>query len=136
MIMPDKVLVIEDDENIAQTISLVFKHLSPDTEIIFSNLGRPGLQVIKDQKPDAIILDLGLPDIDGLELIKKIRSFSSIPIVVLTGQDAEDIICQALEQDATDYMIKPFKHRELIARVQSHILRWKINEIRALVSRM
>jgi two-component system, OmpR family, KDP operon response regulator KdpE len=132
--MPDKILVVEDDENIVQTISLIFKHYSPDTEIIFSYLGRPAVKMIEVQEPDAIILDLGLPDIEGIELLKIIRLFSSIPIIVLTGQDAEDIICKALEEDATDYLIKPFKHRELIARVQSHVTRWKTNEIRALIS--
>jgi len=74
---------------------------------------------------DAIILDLGLPDISGFEVMKQIREFSSVPIIVLTAHTAGDEIIKALTEEATDYVIKPFRHRELLARVQGHIQRKK-----------
>ena len=78
---------------------------------------------------------IGLPDISGFEVLRKVRLFSSVPIIVLTAHSAEDEIVKALEEEATDYITKPFKHRELLARVQSHISRWKMNEIRTLMQR-
>jgi two-component system, OmpR family, KDP operon response regulator KdpE len=80
----------------------------------------------KSEYPDAIILDLGLPDIPGLEVIRQVRLFSSLPIIVLTTYSSEEEIVSALEKEATDYIIKPFRHRELLARVQAHVNRWKI----------
>ena len=78
-------------------------------------------------------MDLGLPDISGFEVLKSMRLFTSIPIIVLTAHTAEDEIVKALEEEATDYVTKPFKHRELIARVQSHLTRWMTNEIRSSI---
>ena len=89
----------------------------------------------KTEKPDAIILDLGLPDISGFEVMKEIRLVSNVPIIVLTAHTAEDSVVQALEEEATDYVTKPFKHRELLARVQAHVNRWKLNEIRTMMER-
>jgi DNA-binding response OmpR family regulator len=71
----------------------------------------------------------------GFEVMRQVRLFSSVPIVVLTAHSAEDEIVKALEEEATDYIIKPFRHRELLARVQSHVNRWKMNEIRNIVQR-
>ncbi len=90
---------------------------------------------MKKEKPDAIILDLGLPDISGFEVLREVRLFSSVPIIVLTAHSAEDEVVKALEEEATDYIIKPFRHRELLARVQAHLGRWKANEIRNMIQR-
>jgi DNA-binding response OmpR family regulator len=133
--MNTKILVIEDDREVVETILLIFKYHWPEAEVIFSYLGEPGVEMVRTENPDALILDIGLPDISGFEVMKKIRLFSSLPIVVLTAHSAEDEIVKALEEEATDYVIKPFRHRELLARVQSHVNRWKVNEIRTMVQR-
>jgi DNA-binding response OmpR family regulator len=133
--MNTKILIIEDDREVVETILLIFKYHWPEAEVIYSYLGEPGVEMVRTENPDALILDIGLPDISGFEVMKKIRLFSSLPIVVLTAHSAEDEIVKALEEEATDYVIKPFRHRELLARVQSHVNRWKINEIRTMVQR-
>jgi DNA-binding response OmpR family regulator len=133
--MNTKILLIEDDREVVETILLIFKYHWPEAEVIYSYLGEPGVEMVKNENPDAIILDIGLPDISGFEVMKKVRLFSSIPIIMLTAHSAEEEIVKALEEEATDYVIKPFRHRELLARVQSHINRWKVNEIRTMVQR-
>jgi DNA-binding response OmpR family regulator len=133
--MNTKILLIEDDPEVVETILLIFKYHWPEAEVIYSYLGEPGVEMIKTENPDALILDIGLPDISGFEVMKKVRLFSSIPIIILTAISGEDEIVKALEEEATDYVIKPFRHRELLARVQSHINRWKVNEIRTMVQR-
>jgi DNA-binding response OmpR family regulator len=133
--MNTKVMIIEDDREVVESVLLIFKYHWPEAEVIYSYSGEPGVEMVNTEKPDAVILDLGLPDISGFDVMKKIRMFSSVPIIVLTAHSAEDEIVKALEEEATDYVIKPFRHRELLARVQSHVNRWKMNEIRTMVQR-
>lgn len=133
--MDTKILIIEDDREVVDTISFIFNYHWPEARIIFSYMGKPGIEMCKIEKPDAVILDLGLPDISGFEVMKEIRLTSNVPIIVLTAHTAEDEIVKALEEEATDYVTKPFKHRELLARVQSHVTRWKVNEIRTMMER-
>ncbi len=134
-VMNTKILIIEDDREVVETVLLIFNYHWPEAQVLYSYLGKAGLEIAKKENPDAIILDLGLPDISGFDVLKEIRLFSSAPVIVLTAHSAEDEIVKALEEEATDYMIKPFKHRELLARVQSHVNQWKINEIKSMVLR-
>jgi DNA-binding response OmpR family regulator len=129
--MNTKILLIEDDPAVVESIKLLFKIHWPEATLICTHLGKPGIEMVKTEKPDALILDLGLPDISGFEVMKSIRLFSSLPIIVLTAHTAEDEIVRALEEEATDYVTKPFRHRELIARVQAHLTRWMTSEIRS-----
>jgi len=131
--MSTKILLIEDDRAVVETVNLIFKYHWPEAEIIYSYSGEPGIEMVKTENPDAVILDLGLPDISGFEVMERIRLFSNIPIIILTAHTEEDEIVKALEQEATDYVTKPFRHRELLARVQSHVNRWKANEVRNIV---
>jgi DNA-binding response OmpR family regulator len=131
--MRTKILLIEDDPSVVESVQLLFKIHWTDADLICSYLGKPGIEMVKTEKPDALILDLGLPDISGFEVMKQIRMFSSLPIIVLTAHTAEDEIVKALEEEATDYVTKPFRHRELIARVQAHLSRWMTNEIRSIL---
>lgn len=133
--MVTRVLLIEDDKDVIDSVVLIFERLWPDAEVIFSQYGLPGVEMVKTEKPEAVILDLGLPDVSGFEVLKKIRLFSDLPIIVLTAHTAEDDVVQALDQEATDYIKKPFQNRELVARVQSHTIRWKTEEIRSLIKR-
>ena len=133
--MDTKILLIEDNREVVETILFIFSYHWPEAKVVFSYMGKPGIEMAKTEKPDAIILDLGLPDISGFEVMKEIRLVSNVPIIVLTAHTAEDSVVQALEEEATDYVTKPFKHRELVARVQAHVNRWKLNEIRTMMER-
>jgi DNA-binding response OmpR family regulator len=128
--MNTKILFVEDDKDVVDTVLLIFNYHWPEAQVVHSFLGKPAIDLVKTENPDAVILDLGLPDISGFEVMRQIRLFSSVPIIVLTAHLAEDEIVKALEEEATDYVTKPFRHRELLARVQAHVNRWKMNEIR------
>jgi DNA-binding response OmpR family regulator len=131
--MKSKILLIEDDREVVENILLIFNYYWPEADVIYSYLGEPGIRLVERERPDAIILDLGLPDISGFEVMKKIRLFSSIPIIVLTAHSAEDEIVTALEEEATDYITKPFRHRELLARVRTRVNHWRSDEIRTMM---
>ena len=118
-----KILIIEDDRAIVELVSLSFQVGWPEAELISSHLGKEGIELAESECPDMIILDLGLPDISGFDVLKSIRSFSSIPIVVLTVRSDETDVVKALEWGADEYIIKPFRQLELLARVKSLIRR-------------
>jgi DNA-binding response OmpR family regulator len=130
--MDIKILFVEDDQDVVDTVMLIFNYHWPEAKIIHSYMGKPAIELVKSEDPDAVILDLGLPDISGFDVMRKIRMFSSVPIIILTAHLSEDDIVKALEEEATDYITKPFRHRELLARVQSHVSHWKANELRTL----
>jgi DNA-binding response OmpR family regulator len=130
-----KILLIEDDKEVVETVLLIFNYHWPEAQLVHSFSGKPGIELVKTENPDAVILDLGLPDISGFDVMRQIRLFSSVPIIILTAHSAEDEIVKALEEEATDYVTKPFRHRELLARVQSHVSQWKVNEIRNIINR-
>jgi len=114
-----KILIIEDDRAIVELVTLSFQVGWPEAELISSHLGKEGVELAQMECPDMVILDLGLPDISGFEVLKKLRSFSSIPIVVLTVRSDETDVVKALEWGADEYIIKPFRQLELLARIKS-----------------
>ena len=114
-----KILIIEDDRAIVELVSLSFQVGWPEAELISSHLGKEGVELVQSECPDMVILDLGLPDISGFDVLKSIRSFSSLPIVVLTVRSDETDVVKALEWGADEYIIKPFRQLELLARVKS-----------------
>ena len=79
--------------------------------------------MMESENPDLVVLDIGLPDIDGLQILKEIRGFSDVPIIMLTVRDRDVDVARALELGADDYITKPFSHVELLARVQSVLRR-------------
>ncbi len=123
-----KVLVIEDSSDIVEAVSMCFELRWPDSEVIYTDKGRRGITMVKDNLPDIVILDLGLPDLDGLEVLKEIRSFSNVPVAILTVRDAEVDKIRGLEMGADDYITKPFSHVELLARVKAILRRTQIPE--------
>jgi DNA-binding response OmpR family regulator len=116
-----KALIIEDDPEIVESISLALKIRWPDTQIVFTHLGRKGVELTETEEPDIIILDLGLPDISGFEALKEIRSFSTVPVIILTVKGDEGDIVRGLEWGADDYIVKPCGQLELLARVKARI---------------
>jgi two-component system catabolic regulation response regulator CreB len=119
--MKPKILVIEDERAIYDNISYAFNTDGIDTE--WSSTGADSLKKLKNENFQLLILDIGLPDINGIELCKKIRSFTNIPIVFLSARtDVVDKIV-GLEIGGDDYVTKPFSPRELVARVKAILRR-------------
>jgi len=118
-----KIVIIEDAADIVEVVSLCFELRWPGSEITSTAEGKRGLELIEKESPDMVILDLGLPDIDGFEVLKDIRRFSNVPVIILTARTEETAIVRGLELGADDYITKPFSHIELLARVQSMLRR-------------
>jgi DNA-binding response OmpR family regulator len=114
-----KIIIIDDDEEIINVISLTLRVGWPDAEIMSARLGRHGLELVEAWLPDLVVLDLGLPDISGFEVLKSIRLFSDVPVVILTVSDQEYDVVQGLEMGANDYIKKPFRQMELLARLKA-----------------
>jgi len=118
-----KVLVIEDDPGIIEVVSLCFQLRWSGTTVISAANGRKGVDLVEAESPDVIILDIGLPDMDGYQVLKEIRRFSEVPVLMLTVRGEDTDVAKGLELGADDYITKPFSHIELIARVQAVLRR-------------
>jgi len=114
-----KVLVIENDRGIVEAISLAFQIRWPEAKLISTNLGEEGIILVETEKPDVVILDLGLDDISGFDVLKQVRLFSSVPILILTVRADETDIVRGLEWGADDYVVKPFRQLELLSRIRA-----------------
>jgi len=118
-----KVLVIEDDPGIIEVVSLCFQLRWSGTTVVSASSGNKGLELVETESPDVVILDIGLPDVDGYQILKEIRRFSDVPVLMLTVRSEDTDIARGLELGADDYITKPFSHIELIARVQAVLRR-------------
>ena len=114
-----KVLIIEDDPEIVEVISLAFQIRWPEVKVVSTNLGDRGVELVESESPDVIILDLGLPDISGYDVLKELRAFSDVPVLILTVRSDEADIVKGLEWGADDYLVKPFRQMELLSRVRA-----------------
>ncbi len=112
-----KILVIEDEKNICNFMKMIFE--TNDYQVIMAQNGTNGLTMFFSHNPDLVILDLGLPDMDGIEIIRKIRAKNDTPIVVLSARTDESDKVEALDLGANDYVTKPFGTAELLARVRA-----------------
>jgi len=113
------VLLIEDEKNICQFVTTSLE--SNNYRVITAMTGTTGLSLAASQCPDIILLDLGLPDMDGMDIIEKIRSWSAIPIIVISARIKEDEKVKALDLGADDYITKPFGSSELMARIRTSL---------------
>ncbi|MBA7635761.1 Transcriptional regulatory protein KdpE [subsurface metagenome] len=118
-----KVVVIDDSPEIIEVVSLCFQLRWSGTEVIPANDGAKGLSLIESENPELVILDIGLPDMDGFQVLREIRRFSQVPVVMLTVKSEDTDIARGLELGADDYVTKPFSHIELIARIQAVLRR-------------
>lgn len=118
-----KVLIIEDDANVAEAVSLCLQLRWPEVELSIAPEGIKGVEILKSDSFDAVMLDINLPDIDGFEVLKRVRAFSDVPVVIVTVRGEEDDQVKGLEMGADDYIIKPFSPRDVIARVNSVLRR-------------
>jgi two-component system KDP operon response regulator KdpE len=111
-----KILVVEDEQEIRRFLRASLSHHG--YRLVEADTGRDGLMQAGSQQPDLVILDLGLPDIDGMEVIRQLRSWSQMPIIVLSARGREAEKVDALDAGADDYLTKPFSVGELLARMR------------------
>ena len=114
-------MLIEDEEAIADLIRMYFEQ--EGFRLVHAVDGERGIDAVRDRRPRAVLLDLGLPGIDGIEVCRRIRAFSDVPVLMLTARDAEVDKIVGLEIGADDYVTKPFSPRELVARVRAVLRR-------------
>jgi two-component system KDP operon response regulator KdpE len=119
--MAARILVVDDEPNILGTVTPLLR--SRAYEVSSAMSGRAALDAVEREKPDLIVLDLGLPDIDGVEVCRRIRETQSLPIVVLSARGAEGDKVRALDAGADDYVTKPFGADELLARIRAALRR-------------
>ncbi len=122
-----KILLIEDEPAIADTV--VYALQSEGFDVEWQNTAHAGLGSLPTYSPDLVILDIGLPDMNGFEAFRKLRLTSSVPVIFLTARNAEVDKVSGLEMGADDYMVKPFSPRELTARVRAVLRRSTPEEI-------
>lgn len=115
--MSERILVIEDDERIAQVLErgLIFEGYRVDV----ANDGSDGLRTARESPPDLVVLDLMLPGMDGLEVCRRLRAASNVPILMLTARDTVEDRVIGLDAGADDYLLKPFSFDELLARIRA-----------------
>jgi two-component system KDP operon response regulator KdpE len=114
--MSKKILVIEDDKIISKFLSVALK--TNDYQYLQAESGIEGISLFMANNPDLILLDLGLPDIDGMEVLAQIRSQSEVPIIIISARGREKEKVSALDEGADDYLTKPFNIGELLARMR------------------
>lgn len=112
-----RILVIEDDPAIGKLVRIAFERNGQD--VVHAATGTEGLEMTRTWRPDVVLLDLGLPDIGGLDVTRSIRSESDVPILILTARTLEDERVKGLDLGADDYVVKPFSLPELEARVRA-----------------
>lgn len=121
-----RVLIIEDEKNLARFVDLELKHEGYETEIRYD--GRSGLDAALNEDWDVILLDLMLPELNGLEVCRRIRPVKDTPIIIMTARDSVIDRVSGLDQGADDYIVKPFAIEELLARLRAVLRRVKIEK--------
>jgi two-component system KDP operon response regulator KdpE len=112
-----RVLVVDDDAVLRSTLRIALQTEAHD--VVLAGDGRTALQALREDEPDLVLLDLGLPDLSGVEVLRRLRTWSTLPVVVLSARDGSDDKVQALDLGADDYVTKPFGTAELLARVRA-----------------
>lgn len=121
MTRPVQILLVDDEVAIQRAMAPMLR--SRGYDVVVASTGREAIEVFEREKPDLVILDLGLPDVDGQEICRRIRERSETPILILSARGAEPDKVAALDQGADDYVTKPFGPEELIARVRAALRR-------------
>jgi two-component system KDP operon response regulator KdpE len=116
-----KVLIVEDDERVRRP--LAHSLTARGHRVAEASLGLPALQSVVDEPPDVVLLDLGLPDIDGGDLLKMLRAVSDVPVIVGTARDDERQIVRLLDAGADEYIVKPFSAEQVDARIRALLRR-------------
>ena len=118
-----KILVVDDDPDVVEAITLSFGLQWPESQIVPAHQGREALRVFDREHPDVVLLDIGLPDMDGFEVTRHIRERSDVPILMISARGEEIDKVRGLELGADDYVTKPFGYLELSARIRAVLRR-------------
>ncbi len=118
-----RLLLVDDDVDVRASVRLGFELQWRDIEVLEAERGADALRLVEEHRPDLVLLDVGLPDIDGYGVLREIRAFSSVPVIMLTARDQPIDKVRGLEGGADDYIAKPFDHLELMARVRAVLRR-------------
>jgi DNA-binding response OmpR family regulator len=121
----EQVLLVED--NLAQADAIAFALEKDGFQVVRAETGLAALEQARKNIPDVVVLDLGLPGLDGFEVCQALRRDSVVPILILTARDAEDDLLRAFSLGADDYLTKPFRYREMVARVRALLRRSRTN---------
>ena len=113
----DKIIIVEDDPGISKYLQAALRSHEYDT--LLAPDGKTALEMIASHCPDLLLLDLGLPDMDGSEIIRSVRAWSRMPIIIISARSAEIDKASALDMGADDYLTKPFGTVELLARIRT-----------------
>ena len=124
-----KVLAVDDDPDIIEAVGICFALRWPEVELIQAPDGNTALAQFEAEQPDVVILDIGLPDVSGLEVCARLREKTDAPIIMLTARDSELDMVRGLETGADDYITKPFSHLELLARIKAVLRRSAVGEL-------
>ncbi|KJK12193.1 Fis family transcriptional regulator [Terrabacter sp. 28] len=116
-----RVLVVDDDPRLQRTLAIALR--AHGHEVVTAGDGRTAVQSVLEDAPDVVILDLGLPDLDGTEVLRRLRTGSAVPVIVLSARHESDDKIEALDLGADDYVTKPFGVEELLARVRAALRR-------------
>src|SRR5438477_5603615 len=114
-----KILVIDDDPDVVEAITLSFRLEWPEAEVVAAGTGQEALSVFARENPDVVLLDVALPDVDGFQVLTKIRERSDVLVLMISALGEETDKVRGLELGADDYITKPFGFRELSARVRA-----------------
>lgn len=120
-----KILVVDDEPDVVEVVNLCFSLRWPNAEVQSAGTGEEALKLIEQDRPDFVLLDINLPGMDGFAMCQEVRSFSDVPIVMLSARDSEVDKVRGLEMGADDYITKPFSHLELLARVRAVVRRYQ-----------
>jgi len=118
-----RLLLVDDDPDIRTSVRVAFELQWRDLEVLEAASGAEGLRLVEERRPDLVLLDVGLPDLDGFAVLREIRSFTAVPVIMLTARDEPIDTVRGLEAGADDYVAKPFDHLELTARVRAVLRR-------------
>jgi two-component system KDP operon response regulator KdpE len=120
-----KILIVEDSPDVVEVVNLCFSLRWPEADVMCTETAEEALKLIEQDRPDLILLDINLPGADGFHLCQEVRSYSDVPIVMLSARDSEVDKVRGLEMGADDYITKPFSHLELLARVRAVVRRYQ-----------
>ncbi len=118
-----RILVVDDEPDVVEALRIGFALQWRDIEVLGAGDGETALRLVEEERPDIVLLDVGLPGMDGYEVLRQVRAFSDVAVVMLTARDDAMDKVKGLELGADDYVTKPFNHLELSARVRAVLRR-------------
>src|SRR3972149_5241440 len=129
-----KILVVDDEETMVRSLSTLFAE--EGYEVAVATDGGQALEAARAERPDLILLDVMLPSVDGMEVCRQIRTWSTVPIIMLTAKTGEGGKVVGLEVGADDYVTKPFSSREVVARIKANLRRAQMQAQQAQEERL